>query len=168
MAFLGLFNEKGHPLRFYLLSPVNLFIYISIYPADVPSAPSAIALLLCTDSEMVLTWRAPARNGGDPVRGYYLDQREDGTDTWREVNVQPVRERQFKVSATTRDQLTRTLKGHRFMELWCDVAFHLHTAFQKIFLSYFVQRAVPRDDGLTHYRFELTVCMLHKGFVSIH
>ncbi|XP_076016919.1 myomesin-3 [Genypterus blacodes] len=67
----------------------------------VPSSPSAVALLLCTDSEMVLTWRAPACSGGDPVRGYYLDQREDGTDTWREVNVKPVRERQFKVCNLT-------------------------------------------------------------------
>lgn len=67
----------------------------------VPSAPSAIALLLCTGSEMVLGWRAPAHNGGDPVRGYYLDQREKGMTTWREVNVKPVAERQFKVCHLT-------------------------------------------------------------------
>uniref|UniRef100_A0A3B5BB06 Myomesin 3 n=1 Tax=Stegastes partitus TaxID=144197 RepID=A0A3B5BB06_9TELE len=64
----------------------------------VPSAPSAIALLLCTGSEMVLGWRAPSCNGGDPVRGYYLDKREKGMKVWREVNVKPVKERQFKVS----------------------------------------------------------------------
>ncbi|XP_053182875.1 myomesin-3 [Scomber japonicus] len=67
----------------------------------VPSAPSAIALLLCTGSEMVLGWRAPACNGGTPVHGYYLDQREKGTDTWREVNSKLVKERQFKVSNLT-------------------------------------------------------------------
>nr|XP_046254368.1 myomesin-3 [Scatophagus argus]XP_046254370.1 myomesin-3 [Scatophagus argus] len=63
----------------------------------VPSAPSAIALLLCTGSEMVLGWRAPAHNGGDPVRGYYLDQREKEVKIWREVNIRPAKERQFKV-----------------------------------------------------------------------
>ncbi|XP_028436038.1 myomesin-3 [Perca flavescens] len=68
---------------------------------SVPSAPSAIALLLCTESEMVLGWRGPACNGGDPVRGYYLDQREKGMDTWREVNVEPTKERQFKVCNLT-------------------------------------------------------------------
>ncbi|KAF7648754.1 hypothetical protein LDENG_00152440 [Lucifuga dentata] len=67
----------------------------------VPSSPSAIALLLCTDSEMVLTWRAPAYNGGDPVHGYYLDQREKGMDIWREVNIKPVKERQYKVCNLT-------------------------------------------------------------------
>ncbi|XP_037641548.1 myomesin-3 [Sebastes umbrosus] len=68
---------------------------------SVPSAPSAIALLLCTGSEMVLGWRAPARKGGAPVREYYLDQRENGLETWREVNVKPVKERQLKVCNLT-------------------------------------------------------------------
>jgi len=47
---------------------------------------------------MVLGWRAPSYNGGDPVRGYYLDQREKGMEAWREVNVKPAEQRQFKVS----------------------------------------------------------------------
>lgn len=47
---------------------------------------------------MVLGWRAPVYNGGDPVCGYYLDQREEGLKLWREVNVKAVKERQFKVS----------------------------------------------------------------------
>ncbi|KAF3839405.1 hypothetical protein F7725_018122 [Dissostichus mawsoni] len=68
---------------------------------SVPSAPSAIALLLCTGSEMVLGWRAPARHGGDPVLEYYLDQREKGGKTWREVNVKPAKKRQFKVCNLT-------------------------------------------------------------------
>ncbi|XP_068178957.1 myomesin-3 [Antennarius striatus] len=63
----------------------------------VPSAPSAIALLLCTGSEMVLGWRAPAHNGGAAVRGYYLDQREKDMEVWSEVNEKPTKERQFKV-----------------------------------------------------------------------
>ncbi|KAM4600603.1 myomesin-3 [Polymixia lowei] len=75
---------------------------ILVKPAiSVPSPPSAIALLLCTGSEMVLTWRAPARSGGDPVRGYYLDQREKGLATWREVNTKPAKERQYKVGSLT-------------------------------------------------------------------
>uniref|UniRef100_A0A3P9LA78 Myomesin 3 n=1 Tax=Oryzias latipes TaxID=8090 RepID=A0A3P9LA78_ORYLA len=68
---------------------------------NVPSAPSAICLLLCTGSEMVLGWRAPSCKGGNPVQGYYLDQREKGTETWREVNVKPAKKRQFKVSDLT-------------------------------------------------------------------
>ncbi|KAM3873043.1 myomesin-3 [Diretmus argenteus] len=66
-----------------------------------PLPPSAIALLLCTGSEMVLTWRAPACSRGEPVRGYYLDQREQGVAAWSEVNIKPVKERQFKVCNLT-------------------------------------------------------------------
>ncbi|XP_057691458.1 myomesin-3-like [Corythoichthys intestinalis] len=67
----------------------------------VPSAPSAIALLMCTGSEMVLGWRRPRFDGGDPVRGYYLDRREAGTEMWREVNVKAYRERRATVSNLT-------------------------------------------------------------------
>ncbi|XP_034410301.1 myomesin-3 [Cyclopterus lumpus] len=72
---------------------------------SVPSAPSAIALLLCTGSEMVLGWRAPVCHGGDPVRGYYLDQMDKSMETWREVNVEPAKERQFKVCNLTSGNL---------------------------------------------------------------
>ncbi|XP_061573268.1 myomesin-3 isoform X2 [Cololabis saira] len=67
----------------------------------VPSAPSGISLLLCTGSEMVLGWRAPSCNGGDPVHGYYLDQREKSTETWKEVNAKAVKQRQLKVCSLT-------------------------------------------------------------------
>lgn len=63
-----------------------------------PSAPSAISLLNCTGTEMVIGWRAPVNNGGDPVHGYYLDQREKSQSTWSEVNVKPVKERVYTVS----------------------------------------------------------------------
>ncbi|KAM9436580.1 myomesin-3 [Clarias gariepinus] len=62
-----------------------------------PSAPSAISLLHCTGTEMVISWRAPVNNGGDLVRGYYLDQREKTQSTWREVNVKAVKERLYTV-----------------------------------------------------------------------
>nr|XP_054596971.1 myomesin-3 isoform X2 [Nothobranchius furzeri] len=68
---------------------------------NVPSCPSAIALLLCTGSDMVLGWKAPSSNGGNPVCGYYLDQREKGEELWREVNVKSTKERKYKVSNLT-------------------------------------------------------------------
>uniref|UniRef100_A0AAV2MA52 Fibronectin type-III domain-containing protein n=1 Tax=Knipowitschia caucasica TaxID=637954 RepID=A0AAV2MA52_KNICA len=67
----------------------------------VPSAPSAIALLLCTGSEMVLGWRGPAHSGGAPVCGYYLDKKEEGAMEWKQVNEAAVKERKLKVSNLT-------------------------------------------------------------------
>ncbi|XP_061631446.1 myomesin-3 isoform X1 [Phyllopteryx taeniolatus] len=68
----------------------------------VPSAPSGITLLMCTGSEMVVGWRRPRFDGGDPVRSYYLDKREAGTEMWRGVNIKAVRERLTTVSNLTR------------------------------------------------------------------
>ncbi|KAL2084759.1 hypothetical protein ACEWY4_020277 [Coilia grayii] len=64
----------------------------------VPSPPSAIALLHCSGSEMLLSWRAPSWDGGSPVRGYYLDRRAKAQSTWCEDNVKPVTERLYRVS----------------------------------------------------------------------
>lgn len=105
MSLLGMIKIGPNPSRGALLSR-NMFPHFLHHPSwnilcafsGVPSPPSAIALLLCTGSEMVLGWRVPAHNGGDPVRGYYLDQREYGLTVWREVNVKPIKERTYKVS----------------------------------------------------------------------
>ncbi|XP_052345363.1 M-protein, striated muscle-like isoform X2 [Oncorhynchus keta] len=66
-----------------------------------PSPSTAIALLLCTGSGMILTWRVPANNGGDPVRSYYLDQKDKELDSWRNVNTKPAKERQHKSAVPT-------------------------------------------------------------------
>ncbi|XP_056618512.1 myomesin-3 isoform X1 [Triplophysa dalaica] len=64
----------------------------------VPSCPSAITVLNCTGDEMLIGWRAPANHGGDPVCGYYLDQRQKSQETWREVNIKPITDRTYKVT----------------------------------------------------------------------
>ncbi|KAI4879118.1 hypothetical protein NFI96_007768 [Prochilodus magdalenae] len=72
----------------------------------VPSAPSGIALLSCSGSEMVIGWRAPASHGGEPVQGYYLDQREKSQSVWKEVNAKSIKERVYTVSGL--------LEGHYY------------------------------------------------------
>lgn len=88
-------------------------LLLLFFPPEVPSAPSAIALVLCTGSEMVLSWRAPARTGGAPILGYYLDQKEDGAELWREVNVKAALERRFKVRTVFALKLRRFLVSSR-------------------------------------------------------
>ncbi|KAG9337127.1 hypothetical protein JZ751_029718 [Albula glossodonta] len=67
----------------------------------VPTRPTGIALLNCTGTEMVIGWRAPANNGGDPVSGYFLDQVDSEVQVWHEVNVKAVKERTYKSSPLT-------------------------------------------------------------------
>uniref|UniRef100_A0A3B1JHG6 Myomesin 3 n=1 Tax=Astyanax mexicanus TaxID=7994 RepID=A0A3B1JHG6_ASTMX len=76
------------------------------YRMIVPSPPSGVCLLHCSGSEMVIGWRAPANQGGEAVKGYFLDQREKPQTVWREVNPKPVKERVYKVSAL--------LEGHYY------------------------------------------------------
>lgn len=81
---------------------IRIHVTVSSFPLTVPpSAPSAISLLHCTGTEMVIGWRAPVNNGGEPVYGYYLDQREKSQSTWHEINVKPVKERVYTVSHST-------------------------------------------------------------------
>ncbi|XP_059910244.1 myomesin-3 [Gadus macrocephalus] len=63
-----------------------------------PGPPSGLSLLTCSGSGMVLSWRAPACDGGSPVLGYYLDQRGPDQDPWREVNQRPAETRLHHVS----------------------------------------------------------------------
>ncbi|CAG6014633.1 unnamed protein product [Menidia menidia] len=108
----GLKTRKEYVFRVKCVSRAGNSIYseesqpVTVKSAiNVPSSPSAIALLLCTGSEMVLGWRGPPFHGGDPVRGYFLDQREKGMEAWREVNVKPAQQRQFKVCNLTSGHL---------------------------------------------------------------
>ncbi|XP_051576030.1 myomesin-3-like [Myxocyprinus asiaticus] len=101
----GLSTNKEYVFRVKSVGLAGNSIYSEESPAIrvksakyVPSHPSAIAVLNCTGAEMVIGWRAPANHGGDPVRGYYLDQREKSQSTWREVNVKAIKERVYKVT----------------------------------------------------------------------
>uniref|UniRef100_A0A4W5MLC7 Myomesin 3 n=1 Tax=Hucho hucho TaxID=62062 RepID=A0A4W5MLC7_9TELE len=100
----GLKSKKEYVFRVKSVGQAGNSIYSNESPPILvkaaliaPSPSSAIALLLCTGSEMILTWRAPANNGGDPVRGYYLDQKDKELDAWSKVNTKPAKERQHKV-----------------------------------------------------------------------
>ncbi|KAK7158319.1 hypothetical protein R3I93_009509 [Phoxinus phoxinus] len=101
----GLKTNKEYVFRVKSVGLAGNSIYSDESPAirvksaiSVPSCPSAITVLHCTGGEMLIGWRAPANHGGDPVRSYYLDQRQKSQSTWREVNAKPVKERLYKVT----------------------------------------------------------------------
>uniref|UniRef100_A0A673JX38 Myomesin 3 n=1 Tax=Sinocyclocheilus rhinocerous TaxID=307959 RepID=A0A673JX38_9TELE len=101
----GLKTNKDYVFRGKSVGLVGNSIYSDESPAIrvksaiyVPSRPSAIALLRCTGSEVLIGWRAPANHGGDPVRGYFLDQREKSQSSWREINVKPAKESVYEVT----------------------------------------------------------------------
>ncbi|KAK2903649.1 hypothetical protein Q8A67_008362 [Cirrhinus molitorella] len=101
----GLKTNKEYVFRVKSVGLAGNSVYSDESPAVrvksaiyVPSRPSAIALLNCSGREMMIGWRAPANHGGDPVRGYYLDQREKSQSIWREINIKPTKERVYEVT----------------------------------------------------------------------
>ncbi|XP_016149831.1 myomesin-3 [Sinocyclocheilus grahami] len=101
----GLKTNKEYVFRVKSVGLAGNSIYSEESPAVrvksaiyVPSRPSAITLLRCTGAEMLIGWRAPANHGGDPVRGYFLDQREKSQSSWREISIKPTKERVYEVT----------------------------------------------------------------------
>ncbi|XP_016303362.1 myomesin-3 [Sinocyclocheilus anshuiensis] len=101
----GLKTNKEYVFRVKSVGLAGNSIYSEESPAVrvksaiyVPSRPSAITLLRCTGAEMLIGWRAPANHGGDPVRGYFLDQREKSQSSWREISIKPAKERVYEVT----------------------------------------------------------------------
>ncbi|MBN3297714.1 MYOM3 protein, partial [Amia calva] len=74
---------------------------------SLPSPPSGVALLNCGSNDMVIGWRLPANNGGDAVRGYFVDQMDVSEGIWHEVNVKPIAKRIFQVHHLQEGQFYR-------------------------------------------------------------
>ncbi|KAI7794945.1 myomesin-2 isoform X2 [Triplophysa rosa] len=66
-----------------------------------PSAPYGICLLNCNGSSMTLAWKRPKHTGGTKITSYYLDKREAGSISWKEVSPSPAVHRIFTVENLT-------------------------------------------------------------------
>ncbi|CAL8249585.1 unnamed protein product [Boreogadus saida] len=101
----GLRTQQDYVFRVKAVGPAGTSAYSQQSPPArvraairAPGPPSGLSLLTCSGSGMVLSWRAPACDGGAPVLGYYLDQRGPDQDPWREVNQRPAQTRLHHVS----------------------------------------------------------------------
>ena len=56
-------------------------------PPVVPEAPTGLrALAVAGKAEVVLTWTAPANDGGAPITGYKIESSDDGSTLWMDVH----------------------------------------------------------------------------------
>ena len=51
--------------------------------ATTPGAPSLSTLMIVTSASIILSWSAPADDGGSAVTGYRIEYSEDSGDTWQ-------------------------------------------------------------------------------------
>lgn len=52
------------------------------------------------DTSLMLHWEPPLYTGAGPVRGYYVEACEEGSNIWEQLNKQPISNTHMKVSAT--------------------------------------------------------------------
>jgi len=77
----GLTNGTAHSIRVAAVNSVGQGSYssaVSVTPAGVPGAPTALAATSGTDSAVPLAWTAPASNGGASITGYVVEWTPSG------------------------------------------------------------------------------------------
>lgn len=54
--------------------------------ADKPGAPASVSVVETHKRSVVLTWTAPANDGGAPISGYRIEHRVEGGFSWEHSN----------------------------------------------------------------------------------
>ncbi|KAH0631137.1 hypothetical protein JD844_005289 [Phrynosoma platyrhinos] len=63
-----------------------------------PGPPYDVRCTEVRDTSLMVHWEPPLYTGAGPVTGYYLDACEEGSDTWEQLNQQPINSTHMKVS----------------------------------------------------------------------
>jgi hypothetical protein len=77
----GLINGTAHSIRVAAVNSVGRGSYsssVSVTPATVPGAPTALAATSDTDSAVPLAWTAPSSNGGASITSYVVEWTPSG------------------------------------------------------------------------------------------
>uniref|UniRef100_A0A670XRX5 Myomesin 3 n=1 Tax=Pseudonaja textilis TaxID=8673 RepID=A0A670XRX5_PSETE len=62
-----------------------------------PGPPYDVRCTEVRDTSLMLHWEPPLYTGAGPIRGYYVEAREDGSDTWEQLNKQLISKTHMKV-----------------------------------------------------------------------
>uniref|UniRef100_A0A670IPN7 Myomesin 3 n=1 Tax=Podarcis muralis TaxID=64176 RepID=A0A670IPN7_PODMU len=63
-----------------------------------PGPPYDVRCTEVRDTSLMLHWEPPVYTGAGPVTGYYVDACEEGSDTWEQLNKQPISSTHMKLS----------------------------------------------------------------------
>jgi titin len=72
--------------------------------SDPPSAPQNPEITEMYRERAILTWAAPASDGGSPVTGYYVERRLTSSSRWVPVNKLPVAELTLEAGELIEDE----------------------------------------------------------------
>ncbi|XP_042295146.1 myomesin-3 [Sceloporus undulatus] len=63
-----------------------------------PGPPYDVRCTEVRDTSLMVHWEPPLYTGAGPVTGYYVDACEEGSDTWEQLNQQPIDSTHMKLS----------------------------------------------------------------------
>ncbi|XP_077193716.1 myomesin-3 [Paroedura picta] len=63
-----------------------------------PGPPYDVRCAEVRDTSLMLHWEPPVYTGAGPVTGYFVDRCEEGSDTWEQLNKQPISDTHLKLS----------------------------------------------------------------------
>ncbi|XP_068527610.1 myomesin-1 isoform X2 [Anas acuta] len=77
------------------------YVFVRDADAEIPGAPGAPLDVQCLDANkdyVIVSWKQPAVDGGNPIIGYFIDRCEVGTTHWTQCNETPVKFARFPVT----------------------------------------------------------------------
>ncbi|NXW43152.1 MYOM1 protein, partial [Nyctiprogne leucopyga] len=77
------------------------YVFVQDADAEIPGAPGAPLDVQCLDANkdyVIVSWKQPAVDGGNPILGYFIDRCEVGTTHWTQCNETPVKFARFPVT----------------------------------------------------------------------
>ncbi|XP_078794333.1 myomesin-1 isoform X4 [Oryzias latipes] len=79
----------------------SAYVFVRDADAEVEGAPGAPLDVRCLDANkdyIIVAWKQPAVDGGNPIVGYFVDRCEVGTTHWFQCNDTPVKFARFPVT----------------------------------------------------------------------
>ncbi|RVE58662.1 hypothetical protein OJAV_G00196600 [Oryzias javanicus] len=79
----------------------SAYVFVRDADAEVEGAPGAPLDVRCLDANkdyIIVSWKQPAIDGGNPIVGYFVDRCEVGTNHWIQCNDTPVKFARFPVT----------------------------------------------------------------------
>ncbi|KAM9022411.1 myomesin-1 isoform 1-T1 [Ara ararauna] len=79
----------------------SAYVFVRDADAEIPGAPGAPLDVQCLDANkdyVIVSWKQPAVDGGNPILGYFIDRCEVGTTHWTQCNESPVKFARFPVT----------------------------------------------------------------------
>ncbi|XP_034031401.1 titin-like, partial [Thalassophryne amazonica] len=84
--------------RYGKSNPISSPVVMAQYPFSVPTAPGTPSASTVTKYSMVVEWEPPAKDGGSPITGYYLERKERNSILWTKINKLVITDPRFKTT----------------------------------------------------------------------